>query len=96
MRKSLFHKFFGFSITILMIAMIVLGTVMLGFAGNFCSRITHIQNRGLREIRPSEFQECCSSGIVCPFGLHFSKLWDTMCSYPMKVQERFMKVDYQQ
>ena len=35
MRKSLFHKFFGFSITILMIAMIVLGTVMLGFAGNF-------------------------------------------------------------
>ena len=35
MRKSLFHKFFGFSITILTIAMIVLGTVMLGFAGNF-------------------------------------------------------------
>lgn len=35
MRKSLFHKFFGFSITILMISMIVLGTVMLGFAGNF-------------------------------------------------------------
>lgn len=35
MRKSLFHKFFGISITILMIAMIVLGTVMLGFAGNF-------------------------------------------------------------
>ena len=40
--------------------------------------------------------ECYPIGIRCHFGQHFSKVWDTMYNYRMKVQERFMKKDYQQ
>ena len=35
MRKSLFRKFFSFAVSTLLVAMVLLGTLVMGFAGNF-------------------------------------------------------------